>query len=98
MKKYILMSALGWGVITAWAGLPVEINQASEIDLDGLRGIGPAMSRQVLAERQSGAYASWRDLMRRVKGLGERKARALSDEGLRVNGQAYPGAATAAAK
>lgn len=92
MKKRVAMFALGWSVIAGWASAPVELNQATEIDLDGIKGIGPAMSRQMLEARQVGPYTSWSDLMRRVKGLGPRKAQGLSEAGLRVNGQAYPAA------
>ena len=95
MKRLIAMFALGWSAIAACAPAPVELNQASEIDLDGIKGIGPAMSRQMLQQRQASPYANWPDLMRRVKGLGTRKAQALSEAGLRVNGQAWPAPTTA---
>ena len=90
MKHLMAMLLLCWSALAACAPAPVELNQASEIDLDGLKGIGPAMSRQMLQERQTSPYTGWPDLMRRVKGLGARKAQALSQEGLRVNGQPYP--------
>jgi competence protein ComEA len=91
MKPLIALFALGWSAIAAGAPALVELNQASEIDLDGIKGIGPAMSRQMLQGRQLGPYAHWPDLMHRVKGLGTHKAQALSEAGLRVNGLAYPG-------
>ena len=71
----------------AWAA--VEINQASEADLDGLRGLGPATTRQILAEREKAVFRSWPELLTRIKGLGPVKARELSAQGLRVNGEAF---------
>ena len=70
----------------AWA---LDINTATEADLDGLKGIGPAMSGAMLTERQKSLFKDWADLRRRVKGLGEKKAAQLSAEGLTVNGKAY---------
>ena len=71
----------------AWA--TVEINQASEADLDGLRGLGPATTRQILGEREKAAFRTWAELLARIKGLGQAKARELSAQGLRVNGEAF---------
>jgi competence protein ComEA len=79
-------------VASGFAGLSwaqVELNKASEIDLDGLRGLGPSLTRQVLGERQHKAFADWADVMQRVKGIGPSKAASLSDQGVRVQGQVY---------
>jgi len=67
----------------------VEINQASEADLDGIKGLGPATTRLILAERQKAEFKSWADLISRVKGLGENSAAKLSEAGLSVNGVGY---------
>ena len=59
------------GVLCGFAGaaLALEINLASEAELDSVRGMGPAMSRAILAERQRKPFSDWADLMRRVKGI-----------------------------
>ncbi len=69
----------------------VDVNQATEAQLDGLRGLGPATTRQILAERSKAPFKDWQDLLSRVKGLGPATAPRLSAEGLTVEGQAYPG-------
>lgn len=71
------------------ASLALNINTAKEADLDGLKGIGPAMSGAMLTERHKQPFKDWADLRRRVKGLGEKKAAQLSAEGLTVNGQPF---------
>jgi competence protein ComEA len=71
----------------------VEVNQAGVADLDGVKGIGPALSGRILAERARGPFSDWRDLIARVKGIGPAAAGRLSAEGLTVNGAAYPQAA-----
>lgn len=71
----------------AWA--QVDLNQATEIELDGLKGLGPATTRQVLDERQKAPFRDWPDVMQRIKGIGPKKAASLSEQGIRVQGQAY---------
>jgi competence protein ComEA len=68
----------------------IELNQASEIELDSLKGIGPATTRQVLAERQKAPFKDWPDVLARIRGLGPLKATQLSEQGLRVEGAPYP--------
>ncbi len=69
----------------AWA---LDINLASEAELDGLRGLGPAFTRRVMAERDIRPFTDWPDLMRRVSGMGRVTAKKLSAQGLTVSGQA----------
>ena len=69
-----------------WA---LEINQATEAELDNLRGLGPAFTRRILAERALAPFANWTDLMRRVSGMGHVTASKLSDQGLTVQGQPF---------
>lgn len=80
----------------AWA--QVELNKATEIELDGLNGLGPSMTRQVMQERQKAPFRDWPDVMQRVKGIGPKKAASLSDQGIRVQGQAYGQAPKTATK
>ncbi|MBS0390940.1 MAG: helix-hairpin-helix domain-containing protein [Proteobacteria bacterium] len=73
----------------------VDVNLAREADLDGVKGIGPALSARILAERAKGRFLDWRDLFTRVKGIGPAAAARLSANGLTVDGAGYapPGAA-----
>ena len=50
-------------------GHAADINTATEAELDSIRGIGPATSRRILAERDKGLFKDWPDLMARVKGI-----------------------------
>jgi competence protein ComEA len=83
-----------WGIACLWAGSvlsahALEINQASEAELDSVRGMGPAMSRAILAERQRQPFTDWADLMRRVKGIRSASAERFAAQGLTVNGQTW---------
>ena len=98
----MLKKTLSALVATLFAGMAwgqIDLNQATEIDLDGLNGLGPTMTRHILAERQQGLFRDWRDVMKRVKGIGPQKAAHLSEQGLQVQGLGYaqaPGASPAA--
>ncbi len=68
----------------------IELAHAREVDLDGLRGLGPTSTRQILEERDKRPFRDWKDLMQRSTGIGPKKAAQLSAQGLRVQGQPYP--------
>ena len=80
----VLLVGLGMGSATA-----LELNQASEAELDSLRGMGPALNREVRQARDQSPFADWTDFQARVTGVGAAKARAFSQQGLTINGQAY---------
>ena len=67
----------------------LEINQANEAELDGLRGIGPPFTRRLLAAREQQLFTDWADLQARVKGMGPRLSLTLSEQGLTVNGEKF---------
>ncbi|NPC55531.1 ComEA family DNA-binding protein [Caenimonas soli] len=71
----------------------VDVNKATEAQLDSVKGIGPVTSKLIMSERKKGEFKSWEDFIERVKGVGDDKAAKLSAEGLTVNGAAYKGAA-----
>ena len=78
---------------TAWAAL--EVNKAKEAELDGVRGLGPALTQRILQEREKALFRDWADFIRRIPGIGPARAAQLSGEGLTVDGQSYqvPGSA-----
>ena len=88
VKKIIAASAM---LLALACSAAVEANRASVADLDGLRGIGPALSRRIIEARQQAEFKDWSDFMARVKGLKPKAAARLSAEGLTVNGEAFKG-------
>jgi competence protein ComEA len=69
--------------------LALDINQANEAELDSVKGMGPALSAKVLKARSNGPFKDWQDLMQRVSGIRQNKAKQLSEQGLTVDGQAF---------
>jgi competence protein ComEA len=91
LKKILAVLVMLYATLAMAA---VDVNKATDAQLDSVKGIGPSTSKQILDERKKGEFKSWEDLISRVKGIGEKKAANLSDEGLTVNGQSYKAAAS----
>ncbi|MGP1630012.1 MAG: ComEA family DNA-binding protein [Giesbergeria sp.] len=89
----LLTAALLW---SSSALAQVDINTASEAQLDSIRGVGPATTRRILQERERQPFKDWADLVARVRGIGSASAARFSAQGFTVNGQPY-GAPHAAA-
>ena len=96
MFKKLLAFIAAMSIFAAFAA--VDVNKASEAELDGIKGIGPATTRVIVAERKKAEFKSWEDLIARVKGFGPKTAVKFSAEGLTVGGATYQGAAPAAKK
>jgi competence protein ComEA len=76
----------------------VDVNKATQAELETIKGIGPAMSTKILAARKSGDFKNWDDLVQRVSGMGPGNARRMSEAGLRVGAAPFKGAAAEASK
>ncbi|HWI83447.1 ComEA family DNA-binding protein [Ramlibacter sp.] len=87
-----ILAAMFMVFATAIAMAAVDVNKATEAELDGLKGIGPVTSKLILSERKKGEFKDWQDFIDRVKGVGESRAAKFSAEGLTVNGQAFKAA------
>ena len=94
MFRKILLAFATLIVSMGLAFADVDVNKADQAALDGVKGIGPVMSKRILDERtKGGAYKDWNDFEKRVKGIGHKNSSKLSAAGLTVNGQSKPGAA-----
>lgn len=87
-----LFLALGFASLT-WAQ-QIDLNKATETQLDALKGIGPVLTKQVISERTKAPFKDWNDVTSRVKGIGEQKTSSLSQQGVRVQGSAFEGQKT----
>lgn len=71
----------------------VDVNTADQSALEGVKGLGPAMSARIIAERGKGRFRDWPDLATRVSGLGDKNTANLSRNGLVIDGKSKPDAA-----
>ena len=65
MFKQIIL-ALG-ALVAATAFAAVDINKASQAELEAIKGIGPSMAEKMLGERKKAPFKDWNDLTSRVK-------------------------------
>ena len=93
-KLCVVMAMLAASVSFA----ATDVNKATAAELDSVKGIGPSMSAKILKERQKGNFKNWADLEQRVAGIKDKRAMALSNAGLTVDGSAFSGAAAPAEK
>ncbi|KRB27898.1 MULTISPECIES: helix-hairpin-helix domain-containing protein [unclassified Acidovorax] len=96
LKKLLTLLVATLLASAAWAA--VDVNTATEAELDGIKGIGPGLSGRILQERQSAPFKDWADFIGRVGGVGNKSAVNFSKEGLTVNGKKYSAAAAAKAE
>lgn len=87
MLKKTLATLLALATSIAMAA--VEANNASEADLDSIKGIGPSTTAKIVDARKTSKFKDWNDFMQRVPGIGEKRAAKLSAEGLTVNGSKF---------
>jgi competence protein ComEA len=93
MLKKITGALLAFGFAGLTWAQQIDLNKATEVELDGLKGVGPVLTKAVMDERKKAPFKNWEDATSRVKGLGPQKASSLSDQGVRIQGSAYAGKA-----
>jgi competence protein ComEA len=96
MFKKLLLALVTLVVTMGFAFAQVDVNKADQAALDGVKGIGPVMSKKIIEERKKGDFKDWGDFEKRVKGIGDKNSSKLSQAGLTVNGQPKLGAPAAA--
>jgi len=87
LVKIILSTLLA--LLSAAAFAAVDVNKATQAELESIKGIGPSMSARILDARKSGAFKDWADMQARVKGVRDGNSAKFSTDGLTVNGAAF---------
>jgi competence protein ComEA len=83
-------------LFAAAAFAAVDVNKASQAELEAVKGIGPSVATKMLDERKKSSFKDWGDLIERVKGVGEGNAARFSTAGLTVNGAVFTAGAAPA--
>ena len=96
LKKLLTLLVATLLATATWAA--VDVNTATEAELDGIKGIGPGLSGRILQERQSAPFKDWPDFIGNVGSVDNKSAVNFSKEGLTVNGKKYSAAAAAKAE
>ena len=94
MFRTFIIATLAAFALNAFAA--VDINKANQAELEGVKGIGPALSVKILDARKAGTFKDWSDVVERIVGVGPGNAAKLSANGLTVGGAEYTGSSAAA--
>ena len=62
----------------------LELNTASAYDLAKIKGVGPKRARDIMYARERAPFSSWREVIRRVRGVGAGTVEALRASGVIV--------------
>jgi len=91
LRRFLAAFAAFAVVFLASTGLAfaqVDVNNADATQLQTIKGIGPAISAKIVAERKNGNFKDWADLEKRVSGIGDKNSAKFSEAGLTVGGTA----------
>ncbi len=71
-----------FGVVIA---SPLNVNTATQSELESIKGIGPSKAKTIIAERLDGGhFQDANDLQKRVRGIGMRSVEKMVDNGLTI--------------
>lgn len=93
-----LVTFIATTVFAAFAHAAVDVNQASQAELESIKGLGTSLSTRIVQARANGSFKDWNDMIERVSGVGPGNAARYSQAGLTVAGKAYDGSGTPTAK
>jgi competence ComEA-like helix-hairpin-helix protein len=64
---------------------PINVNTATQTELESIKGIGPSKAKTIIAERTDGGhFQDANDLQKRVRGIGMRSVEKMVDNGLTI--------------
>ena len=90
IRQFITCTALVCAALFAGhAAAATDVNQASQAELESVKGIGPGLANKILKARATGTFKDWGDFVDRVPGVGPGNAARFSQAGLTVAGSAY---------
>ena len=96
MIRSFIATVLATLALNAFAA--VDVNQASQAELEIVKGIGPGLSTKILDARKDSAFKDWGAFVDRVAGIGPGNASRFSQAGLTVGGKGYASTAAPAEK
>ena len=84
-----LLKSLLFTVMIAVSGLsaanPINVNTATQSELESIKGIGPSKAKTIIAERLDGGhFQDANDLQKRVRGIGMKSVEKMVDNGLTI--------------
>ena len=88
-RGFIRAAALVFATLVSISGAtyasPINVNTATQSELESIKGIGPAKAKTIIAERLDGGhFQDANDLQKRVRGIGMKSVEKMVDNGLTI--------------
>ena len=82
IKTMVLWAVLGFSGAFA---TPINVNTATQSELEGIKGIGPSKAKMIIAQRVEGGYfEDAKDFQKRVRGIGKKTIEKMMNNGLTI--------------
>jgi len=79
-----LLAVSSFGTTAVFAS-PINVNTATQTELESIKGIGPSKAKTIIAERLDGGhFQDANDLQKRVRGIGMKSVEKMVDNGLTI--------------
>ena len=84
-KALVFSALLAMGGLGIAAAEPINVNTATQSELESIKGIGPSKAKTIIAERLDGGhFQDANDLQKRVRGIGMKSVEKMVDNGLTI--------------
>jgi len=85
LKALVFSTTLCLGAFGMAAAEPINVNTATQSELESIKGIGPSKAKTIIAERTDGGhFQDANDLQKRVRGIGMKSVEKMVDNGLTI--------------
>jgi len=85
MRAATISTVLAFTSIGSVLASPINVNTATQSELESIKGIGPAKAKTIINERLDGGhFQDANDLQKRVRGIGMRSVEKMVDNGLTI--------------
>ena len=82
---FIVSGVLALASFGAAVAVPINVNTATQTELESIKGIGPSKAKTIIAERLDGGhFQDANDLQKRVRGIGMKSVEKMVDNGLTI--------------
>ena len=85
MRSAAFIAALVVSSLGLATASPINVNTATQSELESIKGIGPSKAKTIISERLDGGhFQDANDLQKRVRGIGMKSVEKMVDNGLTI--------------
>ena len=85
MRSAAFVAALAVSSFGLATASPINVNTATQSELESIKGIGPSKAKTIISERLDGGhFQDANDLQKRVRGIGMKSVEKMVDNGLTI--------------